>query len=124
MFYLYDQNNSGGFFQSDDKVCQNVIIEADDEREADYIAIGLGIYFDGVVNGRDCDCCGDRWSSMYGWGYAQGTEVPTIYGQSVEDGVYSDKYGIGWTTPYAYIHYKDGRVEAVEYRKEEENDNT
>ena len=29
--------------------------------EANTKACDIGIYFDGVANGADCECCGDRW---------------------------------------------------------------
>ncbi|MEV5407168.1 hypothetical protein AB0L20_32150, partial [Streptomyces albidoflavus] len=28
-------------------------------------ALGLGIYFNGCVDGRDCRCCGDRWNAVH-----------------------------------------------------------
>ena len=65
MFYEFWQNNSGGHYHIDIDVGLNhkVIIEADTRDEAIEKAFNIGIYFDGVRAGRDCDCCGDRWSS-------------------------------------------------------------
>ncbi len=60
-FYAFDQNNSGGSFVVNDKLCHRVIIEADTEVEAINKAEILGVYFNGVDLGMDCDCCGDRW---------------------------------------------------------------
>ncbi len=60
-FYSFDQNNSGGRFDVDDKVCHRVIVEAKDTDEAIGLVENLGVYFDGCENGMDCDCCGDRW---------------------------------------------------------------
>lgn len=123
MFYEYHQNNSGGRFTSGYGLASIVIIEADSSEEADFIAESIGIYFDGCMDGRDCDCCGDRWyPQANGWSGVEGDEVPTIYGQDVSDGVYSDKYGIGWTDPYGYVHYKDGTVQEITYRKENDNE--
>lgn len=62
MFYSFDQNNSGGYFDVDDKVCHRIYIEADSEEEAIEKAEYLGCYWDGVESGIDCPCCGDRWS--------------------------------------------------------------
>ncbi len=62
-FYLYDQNNPGGFFHENEKLCRKVIIEADLESEANKKAESLGIYFNGVRDGIDRSCCGDRWYS-------------------------------------------------------------
>ena len=61
MFYEVDQNNSGGCFDVDDKVCHRLFIEADSLDEATLKAEELGCYWDGVSNGIDCPCCGDRW---------------------------------------------------------------
>lgn len=63
MFYEFAQNNSGGRFIVDDKVCHRLLIEADDKYEAVSIAEDLGCYWDGVSDGIDCPCCGDRWDS-------------------------------------------------------------
>lgn len=52
-FYEYTQNNS---------VCDRLFIEAATLDEADSIAEDLGVYFNGVYDGIDCGCCGDRWS--------------------------------------------------------------
>ena len=60
-FYEYCQNNSGGSFVTDDKLCHRLFIEADNLDEADNIAESLGCYFNGVEEDLDCPCCGDRW---------------------------------------------------------------
>jgi len=62
-FFEFSQNNSGGSFVVDDKVCHRLFIEAEDESKATRIAEDLGCYWNGVSNGMDCDCCGDRWYS-------------------------------------------------------------
>jgi len=60
-FYVLTQNNSGGSFVTDDKLCHRLIIEASSEKEAISIAEDLGCYWDGCDLGMDCFCCGDRW---------------------------------------------------------------
>ena len=60
-FYEFNQNNSGGHMDYNDKLTHRVFIEAEDYRSANSIAEDLGIYFNGVDNGSDCECCGDRW---------------------------------------------------------------
>ena len=56
--FTYHQNNSGGFFVGP----KSVTIEAESAEDADRIAEEEGlVYFDGVENGQDCECCGDRW---------------------------------------------------------------
>lgn len=62
-FYEFSQNNSGGQWDVDDKLCHRVIIEADTYGEAERMAKDLGVYFDGCDKGLDCNCCGDRWYS-------------------------------------------------------------
>ena len=64
-FYTFSQNNSGGNFIIDDDVAEYVIIEADNGDEALNIAENVGLYFNGVLEGKDCPCCGDRWSTCY-----------------------------------------------------------
>ena len=44
MFYLFDQNNSGGSFVLNDKLCHRLFIEADSAEEAVSIAENLGCY--------------------------------------------------------------------------------
>ena len=61
-FYVFDQNNSGGYW---DKILGfKVIIEAENPRQANKLAEVMGIYFNGVENGEDCECCGDRWHEV------------------------------------------------------------
>lgn len=60
-FFEISQNNSGGSFDVDSKVCHRLFIEAESEKEANLIAEDLGCYWNGVDEGYDCPCCGDRW---------------------------------------------------------------
>lgn len=76
MFFTYRQNNSGGSYDVSDRHGHYVIIEADDSEDANHFAKKKAdIYFDGVHRGRDCSCCGDRWSEPYDGG----SKVPVIY---------------------------------------------
>lgn len=68
MFYSFNQNNSGGFFNTDLFVRELVIIEADNAEHANTLARNIGIYFNGVSSNRDCECCGDRWYPAWGDG--------------------------------------------------------
>ncbi len=110
MFFTFDQNNSGGSFGGP---ATYVIIEANDADEANYLAERNGIYFDGCVNGQDCDCCGDRWSRQW---REDGYETPQIYGTEVEEYVGKDTYSLrkGLKIPAAIVVYKDGTKK--EYR--------
>lgn len=80
-FWDYRQNNSGGSFDVDEKsgIDVTVIIEADTVDQANERAEGIGLYWDGVENNRDCDCCGDRWSRVDG----PGDPVPSMYGTPI-----------------------------------------
>lgn len=66
-FYEYNQNNSGGDYVIDKHrgIGETVIIEAVNIEHANTIAQRKGIYFNGVNNGIDCECCGDRWHEPY-----------------------------------------------------------
>jgi hypothetical protein len=109
-FFEYSQNNSGGGFDYDtnDGISVLVIIEAPDAETADFKARRIGIYFDGIDAGVDCDCCGDRWYSAHGGG----DPVPSHYGTPLPEANVT-KWG-KWApegTPEGYVHYADGRVE-------------
>lgn len=106
MFYCYNQNNSGGWFQMDDEVAHYVIVEADSADEANRRAQSVGIYFNGCADGRDCDCCGDRWHEAWN---DEGDAEPVIYGKPVSE--YQDMWAENGK-PYAYVYYKDGRKES------------
>jgi hypothetical protein len=97
-WFTFSQNNSGGRFAVDDKVDAYVIIQAPDADTANQLAERIGIYFNGVFDGYDCECCGDRWSSLFS--YDDGTDTPQIYGQEVPyspDAVMtSDRQGDIW----------------------------
>lgn len=76
LWFEYHQNNSGGSFHTDEDVSIYVLIQAEGREDANRKAEEVGIYFDGVSNGLDCDCCGDRWCepwdelekfSVYSW---------------------------------------------------------
>jgi hypothetical protein len=102
-FYAFHQNNSGGNFVINDKVANYVIVEATGVLDAQYRAENIGLYFDGVENGLDCSCCGDRWSRPYGLGDPE----PMIYDQPLEEAkaIFSEP-----GDPYAYVYYMDGTV--------------
>lgn len=101
-FYEFGQNNSGGSFVVDDKLCHRVVIEADNAEVANQKAESLGIYFDGVSSGSDCECCGDRWYPC--------DEYDTI--DDIDDlQNLADQYG--WTTPDIRVFYSDGSVKEI-----------
>ena len=67
MWYEFSQNNSGGVFDIDDEkgIGPTVWIETDNAEHANKRALDIGLYFDGVAEGKDCGCCGDRWQEAY-----------------------------------------------------------
>lgn len=122
-WYEFSQNNSGGSFDVDDKVTHRVFIEAGSEHEATEKALELGIYFQGVDDGIDCPCCGDRWYS--------GSEVtfPIKWkGELLED---MDEYAellvhdYGWISndqgptsqPDTRMYHIDGKVTEWYYKR-------
>lgn len=109
MFYTFSQNNSGGSFDfQEGRISKYVIIEAPNAVTANAKARELGIYFDGVRNGPDCSCCGDRWSEQ--WRDDDGEDFPCVYGESVLD-LDQPSMGIKWIDgPEGYVHYEDGNV--------------
>jgi hypothetical protein len=141
-FYEFSQNNSGGSFRVDDKLCHRLVIEADNEDKATQLAIHLGVYFDGVRQGRDCSCCGDRWSSCKELRLVyeamkdkkEAQQLAKKYGGAVEKSpqdkyykyprfslTFKDELGYlqyiadtyGWTAPDCRVFYKDGTVKEI-----------
>ncbi len=99
MFYVFNQNNSGGRHHYDDDkgISTYVIVEADDAKEANYRAERIGLYFDGQ---GDCSCCGNRWYEQYS--DKEGTSKPILYDTPLKP-LTKDK------KPTVYVHYKKGR---------------
>lgn len=110
-FYEYRQNNSGGGFDFDGNagISVHVIIEADSASEANDKAEEIGLYFDGE---GDCPCCGDRWYPASDW--RRGEDRPTIYSTPIEDYDFYGRLTFKWISdgPEAYVHFKDGLVQA------------
>lgn len=107
-FYEFSQNNSGGSFDFDEAagITHHVVIEADDLPRAVYRAERIGLYFDGVDLGRDCECCGDRWSKPWS---DDGAAEPMFYGKPVSEATSFS----AWMPEGKEIavHYADGRIE-------------
>ena len=101
-FFTVYQNNSGG---SVDHVPSHGIgyylcVEAVD---ANHARARIARIIDGYPGrGPDCPCCGDRWSLWID--DDDGTAQPEQYGSPLRG---------GWGIP-AYVHYLDGRIEAVD----------
>lgn len=110
-FYIWGQNNSGGYFDVDENISHRVVIEADIYQLAEDKAFNFGIYYDGVDSDRDCDCCGDRWY--------KGSEVTErdLDGKTLDEYLqcYADEYG--WEDPDIIVHYGDGTRKTFTRRK-------
>jgi len=94
-FFEFSQNNSGGRFEIDEAkgIGSSVYIEARTANEANEKAERIGIYFDGVDEGRDCECCGDRWFRA-----SEHSGEKKI--------VLSEVYSFNWH-PFVYVHHAD-----------------
>lgn len=101
-FFKFRQNNSGGHWYIDDEVGlgPNVWIEANSPKDANRRAEDLGIYFDGVATGNDCECCGDRWSPV--WAEDTGKDAPVV----------DSKYDFYWYDT-VYVHHADGKIDRL-----------
>jgi len=106
MFYLFHQNNSGGVFTIDDEdgIGPRVWIEANSLAAAIDRALAIGIYFDGVRDGIDCGCCGDRWSEPW---KDEGENQPEI----------DTKYDFDWHDT-VYVHRLDKSIERIKKEAE------
>lgn len=94
MFLTMRQNNSGGYYITNDDlgVGENIIIECDDIIDAEVrfkrIAKNYGNGFYDF-----CSCCGKRWSDFEWKDESDLTEYPESWSDN------------------AYIHYKSGNIE-------------
>lgn len=100
-FFHFDQNNSGGSYDADENVAPLVIIEAVDDDAANDKAEEIGIYFNGVEDERDCECCGDRWWRVEG----KGESSPN------QSDIFNHRGKIE-NSPSVHIYYADGRKES------------
>jgi hypothetical protein len=99
-YFEFSQNNSGGGWQIDHEsgIAEKVFVQASSLSDANAKAEAIGIYFDGVSSGRDCSCCGSRWSEC--WEHDTGAEeAPKA--SKVSDG------------KVAFVHHADGTVEKI-----------
>ena len=65
-----------------------VFVQADNAADANQHCTGSRrIYFNGVADGVDCDCCGDRWYPVHD---DDAQDQPSSYGYGGAVTVYSD----------------------------------
>lgn len=101
-YYDFLQNNSGGDFLRDENLGDHVLIAAKNPDDANDRLVSLGGYFDGVENGSDCSCCGDRWYPK--WKSDKGTETPTLCEMMIP--VYMQEFR--WPGRQIVVHHPDG----------------
>ena len=110
-WFLFRQNNSGGYFKVDDVLCHELLIEADSANDANRKFLDWGGYFDGVSSGFDCGCCGDRWSES-----SEAMEFPINYidGKSLENAEEYARYQVSeWGHLFKKIYrifYSNGKT--------------
>lgn len=107
-WWVFDQNNSGGYFIQNDDVTHYVAIQAVDvkhaQARAEDIFCGYSEY---------CDCCGERWSLDYA-DEEDGTEVPEVYGTPYTEFVKSHY------RQEIILHYVDGSKEKYKFKDKAE----
>lgn len=110
-WFRFNQNNSGGSFVHDAAagIGANVWIEAHTHDGAIARAQDIGLYFDGVRDGMDCECCGDRW---YMPSSHDASDSPEWYGDTVRPVKDGEKPTIYWEIP-SYMHPLEGPFCAV-----------
>jgi hypothetical protein len=64
-----------------------------------------GIYFNGVEDGQDCECCGDRWYPQLNY---IGDDEPIVYGTPVAD------YGDEAVRIYPFGSFKPVSIKGLE----------
>jgi hypothetical protein len=99
-YFEFSQNNSGGGWDIDHEagISEVVFVQASSPAEANAKAETIGIYFNGVSSGRDCECCGSRWSEC--WESEMGKEEAPKASKVSKDKV-------------AFVHHADGTVEKI-----------
>lgn len=109
-WFEFHQNNSGGYHTGP---AISVIVEAPNADTANAIVQLHDVYFDGCADGRDCDCCGDRWSTLW---REDGDAVPSHHGNAI--GSDADKSGIAWGRREGFadflIVHADGKTELLD----------
>jgi len=108
-FFTFNQNNSGGYFVTDDKagICETVIIEAMDNDDAFNKLEKIGENVSGFDS--SCSCCGERWSRPW---TDDADPEPMVYGEPIE------KVTAGMFRKRAFVHYFDGSIKEFVFVKE------
>ena len=105
-FYAYDQNNSGGYCVQDEVIADLVIIEAIDFEQANKIADKKGLF-----DYDYCECCGARFSHLYGE-----TRSYKTVDEAIADDYRTNDYPEYKSYPTVRIHFLDGTVRRLHDR--------
>lgn len=98
MYYTFRQNNTHGYYQINDKLGTQVIVEAPTlEIAIERAKTEAGLYFDGK---GDCSCCGHRWYAPYEGSEDHIGETPQYYK--------------GYLSESIRIYHMDGTIEQIE----------
>lgn len=102
-FYQFNQNNSGGYFITDEEngISEVVIIESDTAKRAYEKLQEIGEKVDSFND--YCECCGERWSNWLD--DEEGDEIPSYYGNPISQarkGIFDKNI---------FVHYLDGKFE-------------
>ena len=101
-WWCFDQNNSGGYFITNDTVAEYVLIQARSVAEA--VAKAEAVFED---LSEYCACCGERWSYYVDEG--DGKPTPEIYGERIET------IQPGSFHKEARLHYFDGHIQGYKF---------
>jgi hypothetical protein len=101
-WFHFSQNNSGGFFITNEAVAEDVYIQAESADHAADRAVGIFADYS-----EFCECCGERWSTTP---WDDGYDVPTKYDIAVSD------YPADHWHKQARLHHLDGNIETVFYK--------
>lgn len=98
-YYKFVQNNSFGVYEINDEagIGRIVWVEAASENDALERAEKIGLYFNGVEEGKDCPCCGDRWYAPW-----EEEDKPKI----------DQEFDFNWHKTI-YIHHLNGTIERI-----------
>lgn len=102
-WFTFRQNNSGGYFEEDDNVCEIVSIQAETANDAVRFAKRI------MNNDNYCECCGERW--YFYMDEDDGYDVPSLYGEPL---IGSKRAAF---RRKAILHYADGKRQIVELKK-------
>ena len=106
-WFMFGHNNFGVSYVEKDVVCEYVGIQARNAAEAIRMAQHLFEPYSDY-----CPRCGERWSYYVDDG--DGTDVPSIYGESIYEAKKS------WFHEKVILHYADGKVERVTLKEKDE----